>query len=219
MGSALIWGMAAVALLLLPTSVFAEEPMFAIKGYMVEGNSLLTEEEIDLVLQPYTGPEKSAETVNQARDALEAFYHHQGYPAVLVNIPLQTLDSDMVKLQVIESRIGKVRVTGNKYFTMKRLYRSLPSILPGNILYLPQLEKELNKLNRNRHIKVAPVLTPGREYGTIDVELKVKDRLPLHGSLELNNYGSHNTTDLRSSIKLNYDNFWQRDHSLSLRLP
>ena len=200
-----------------PVSMQAEELAFAIKGYMVEGNSILTEEEITFVLQPYTGPEKTSETVNQARDALERFYHHQGYPTVIVNIPLQTLDSDMVKLQVMESKIGKVRVTGNKYFTMKRLRRSLPAILTGRILYLPQFERELNRLNRNRHIKVAPVLSPGKEYGTIDVELKVKDKLPFHGSVELNNYAGHNTTDLRSSIKLTYDNFWQRDHSLSLQ--
>ncbi|MBU0994146.1 MAG: BamA/TamA family outer membrane protein [Proteobacteria bacterium] len=194
-----------------------ENVLFEIKGYMVEGNSILAEEELMLVLQPYTGPGMSAETVNTAKDALEKFYHNQGYPTVLVNIPMQTLDSNMVKFQVVESRIGKVRVSGNEYFTMKRLLRSLPSITPGNILYLPQLEKELNRLNRNPNITVAPVLGPGKEFGTIDVELKVKDRLPLNASLEMNNYSTHTTTDLRSSFKINYDNFWQRDHSLSLQ--
>lgn len=190
---------------------------FEIVNYMVEGNSILTEEEIELVLTPYTGPDKNADIVNSAKDALEKFYHYQGYPAVIVNIPLQTLENSIVKFQVIESKIGKVRASGNKYFTMKRLMRSLPSIHPGKILYLPQLEKELNRLNRNRHITVAPLLSPGRKLGTIDVDLKVKDTLPLHGSVELNNYSTHTTTALKNSYKLSYDNFWQRDHSLSLQ--
>lgn len=218
------WGLLWAALLVCalvsvtPSHGEGEDMSFEIKGYMVEGNSLLSLEEIDLLLEPFTGTGKNAETVNKAKEALEKHYHAQGYPAVLVNIPLQTLDNNMVKFQVIESRIAKVRVSGNTYFTMKRLMRSLPSITPGRILYLPQLEKELNRLNRNQHITVAPVLGPGREVGTIDVELKVTDRLPLHGSLEVNNYSSHTTTDLRTSAKINYDNFWQRDHSLSLQL-
>ena len=204
--------------MMLPFPGRCDDAVFDIQGYMVEGNSILNEDETTQILQPFTGKDKTAETVNQAQKALETFYHNLGYPAVMVNIPVQTIDSGMVRLQVIESRISRIRVTGNRYFTMKRLLRSLPSIRPGSIFYLPQLEKELNRLNQNRHVKVTPMLSPGRETGTIDVELKVKDVLPLHASIELDNYSTHATTDLRNSVKFSYDNFFQRDHSLSLQI-
>jgi hemolysin activation/secretion protein len=66
-------------------------------------------------------------------------------------------------------------------------------------------------------LKVAPVLMPGRKLGTIDVEFRVKDNLPLHGSLELNNRSSHDTTDLRLNGGLRYDNLWQKEHSLGVQ--
>jgi len=49
------------------------------------------------------------------------------------------------------------------------------------------------------------------------VELKVEDHLPLHGSLELNNRSTHDTTDLRLNALIRYDNLWQREHSVSLQ--
>jgi hemolysin activation/secretion protein len=134
-----------------------------------------------------------------------------------VNIPEQTLQDGIVKLQVIESRIGRVKVTGNRYFTMEKVMKDLPSFTPGGILYLPDVQKEIGRLNRSQDIKVEPVMSPGKEVGTIDVELKVEDRLPLHGSLELNNRASSDTTDLRLNAVLHYDNLWQSEHSLSLQ--
>ena len=85
------------------------------------------------------------------------------------------------------------------------------------MLYVPNVQRELAELNRNPDLKVAPVLIPGRELGTVDVELKIKDKLPLHGSLELNNRNTHTTTDLRLNGMLRYDNLWQKDHAIAVQ--
>jgi hemolysin activation/secretion protein len=50
----------------------------------------------------------------------------------------------------------------------------------------------------------------------VDVDLTVKDTAPLHGSVELNNRYSANTTPLRTNATVSYDNLWQLGHSLSL---
>lgn len=190
---------------------------FEITGFEVTGNTLFPEDKLREATVPFTGRGKTAADVEKARDALEKFYHEAGYPAVMVNIPEQTLQEGVVRLQVIESRIGRVKITGNRYFTMEKMMRDLPSFTPGSILYLPQVQKELGRLNRSQDIKVDPVMTPGKELGTIDVELKVEDRLPLHGYLELNNRASHDTSELRLSGMVRYDNLWQKEHSLSFQ--
>jgi hemolysin activation/secretion protein len=190
---------------------------FAIKAFVVDGNTLFPDDKVLQVLEPFSGSNKAAEDVEQARKALESFYHKEGYPSVLVNIPEQTVEEGIVKLEVVESKIRKVKVTGNRYFTKEKILKDLPSFSPGEILYLPRVQKELNRMNTSPDLKVAPVLMPGREFGTIDVELKVKDRLPLHGSLEVNNRSAHNTTDLRLNALIRYDNLWQKEHSVSLQ--
>ncbi len=190
---------------------------FSIRNFMVTGNTLLKPREIQELLIPYIGTGKTVDDVEKARSALEKLYHDKGYPSVLVNIPEQTIEDGIVMLQVVESRIGRVRVKGNRYFTREKILSDLPCLQPGAILYLPDLKRELAMVNRNPDLSVAPQLRPGRDPGTIDVILLVKDHLPLHGSLELNNRASPDTTDLRLNGEISYDNLWQKEHSVSLQ--
>jgi hemolysin activation/secretion protein len=193
----------------------AEDAGFTIDAFYFSGNTVFPDEQLRNVVAAFTGPGKNAADVEKARDAVEKFYHEEGYPTVLVNIPEQTIGGGVVTLQVIESRIGKVTVTGNRHFTTEKILAELPSIDSGEILYAPALQKELALLNSNPDLKVTPAIAPAKEVGVIDVDLKVADQLPLHGSLELNNRSSHNTTDLRLSAMVKYDDLWQRGHSIS----
>jgi hemolysin activation/secretion protein len=216
------WGeraAAAAAMKKVMESLEPEDPLsFEIRRFDVSGNTVLSPMIVENALKPFTGRKKKAEDVEAARETLEKEYHERGYPTILVNIPEQAVETGVVRLDVIESKIGRVRVTGNEYFTMEKIQKELPSLREGEILYLPKVQEDLAGLNRNPDIKVAPVLAPGSELGTIDVELKVKDKLPLHGSVELNNRNTHDTTDLRLNTQIRYDNLWQKEHSVSLQL-
>ncbi len=159
-------------------------PTFAIESFIVEGNTLLSGKKILELLQQYKGPGKTAGDVEKARDALEKMYHDAGYPAVLVNIPEQQVQAGRIRLQVIESKIGNLRVTGNRWYTEEKIRRDLPALAPGKVLFVPEVQKELELVNR-QDLKVSPALSPGTELGLTDVDIKVEDRLPLHGNLEL----------------------------------
>jgi hemolysin activation/secretion protein len=189
-------------------------PTFAIESFVVEGNTLLSGKKILDLLQRYKGPGKTAQDVEKARDALEKMYHDVGYPAVLVNIPEQQVQAGRIRLQIVESKVGKVRVTGNRWHTAEKIRRDLPALAPGQVLFVPEIQKELARVN-GQDIKVSPALSPGSEPGLTDVDIKVEDQLPLHGNLELNDRSTHNTSDLRLNTMLRYDNLWQRDHSVS----
>ena len=219
-GSQLIALLAAVACIFIqPYRLVCagETPAFEIRSFLVEGNTVLPDKTVQEVLRDFLGARKTEADVNDARDALEKYYHKTGYPAVLVNLPQQTVEEGVIRLEVIESKIGEVRVTGNRYYTKEKILRDLPSLSPGKILYVPMVQKDLEKANRSGDLRISPTLTPGKELGTTNVEIKTEDRLPLHGALELNNGGTHDTTDLRLNAMLRYDNLWQRDHSLSVQ--
>jgi len=193
------------------------QPTFAINEYEVRGNTLLPLHMVWETLSAHTGPEMTADSVQAARDDLESLFHKQGYPAVLVNIPEQTVEHGLVVLEVVESKIRRVRITGNRYFTHELILSKLPSFRTGRVLYLPDIQRELGELNANPDIQVEPQLTPGKQPGTIDIELKVTDSFPLHGHVELNNRRSHDTTELRLNALIRYDNLWQKEHSASFQ--
>jgi hemolysin activation/secretion protein len=194
-----------------------EETVFEIKGYIVKGNTLLDYDRIIEGLKFYAGQNKTSKDVEEARKYLEKLYHNDGYPTVLVNIPPQDVLEGVVTLEVIESKIGEVRVTGNRYHTKEKILEILPVFRRGELLYVPEVQKEMNKANSASDLKIEPILMPGKELGTTDVELRATDYFPLHGSIELNNRSTHSTSDLRLNGVIHYDNLWQSSHSISLQ--
>jgi hypothetical protein len=61
------------------------------------------------------------------------------------------------------------------------------------------------------------VISPGPDPGTSVLDLKVKDRLPLHFHGDINNYSTPNTPELRANFSATHDNLWQLDHQLGLQ--
>jgi hemolysin activation/secretion protein len=123
----------------------------------------------------------------------------------------------VVYLEVLEGKIEEFRITGSRYFSLDRIRDEVPALAEGNVLYLPEVQEQLAQVNNaTQDRSVTPVLRPGRTPGTVEVELKVADELPLHGNVEVNDRHTQNTTRLRASGRIQYDNLWQRAHSLAL---
>ena len=68
----------------------------------------------------------------------------------------------------------------------------------------------------NRDRQIYPTISPGLDPGTTTLELKVKDRLPLHGRIEVNDKSSPGTPLLRLDTALQYGNLWQREHQIGV---
>jgi hemolysin activation/secretion protein len=75
--------------------------------------------------------------------------------------------------------------------------------------------KDIVGLNQWPDRRVTPALRACVTPGTVDVDLNVEDKAPFHGSLELNNRRSPNTTGSRLIGTARYDNLWQLGHSFS----
>lgn len=192
-------------------------PRFDIREYQVDGNSVLPKEEIERAVYPHLGPTKTQADIQEARKALEAAYRKAGYKTVTVTVPHQQVVGGIVRLQVTEGRIGKVRVLGSRYYLPSRIRSELQALAPGAVLHFPTLQEELRALNRaSGDRQVTPVFRAGKTPGTVEVDLRVRDSAPLHANLELNNRASANTEPLRVIGTVRYDNLWQREHSFSL---
>ena len=193
------------------------EPLFDIQEFVVLGNSLLSTKQVERVVYPHLGKNKTIKDIEKVRLDLEQLYRAEGYPTVLVDIPEQKVRRGLVRLKVTEAKIDHLRISGSRYFLISRVRESVPSLQEGRVLYTPQVQKELARLNRfSGDRRVTPILKPGLIPGTTQVNLQVKDELPLHGQLEMNNRHSPGTTEQRLLASLHYDNLWQRAHSLTL---
>jgi hemolysin activation/secretion protein len=189
---------------------------FDVEEYRVEGNSVLADTTIEDTVYPFLGPSRTAEDVERARAALEAVYNKQGYPTVSVVLPAQSVRDGVIVLKVVERRVGRLRVTGARYFAPNEIRTAAPSLAEGSVPRMADVQHDILALNQWPDRTVTPVLRPGAVPDTVDVDLQVKDSLPLHASVELNNRHSADTTPLRSMASLSYDNLWQRGDSASV---
>jgi hemolysin activation/secretion protein len=203
-----------------PNAITAEQPVarFDLVELRVLGNTVLKNRQIEAAIYPFLGRNRSIQDVEAARTALEAAYHDAGYATVFVDIPEQQVEDGLVRLQVTEGKVDRVRVQGTRYFSNRWIRESIQQLDAGNVPKLPVLQSELATLNsRTPDLSVTPVLKAGRTPGTVDVNLKVADTLPLHGSLELNDRYTANTSKLRIAASVNYNNLWQAQHSLAFQ--
>ncbi len=200
-----------------PAEVSDERPGFEIKTFVVEGSTLLPQEKVEEVLGKYKGQSRQMTDLERARGALEKAYQALGFPTIVVTIPEQTIDDGTVRMQVIEGRLLNIRVTGNQYYPRYQILQKLPSLRPGNLIEEKILVKELDAVNANPDLKVTPVLKPGSELGSVDLELKIKDRLPLHAKLTADNKGPFTTPANRLTAEVSYTNLWNADHIVSVQ--
>jgi hemolysin activation/secretion protein len=193
-------------------------PRFDILEYVIEGNSVLPAEALERAVYPYLGEQRKLDDVQAARAALEQAYRAAGYATVGVDIPEQRVAGGVVTLRVVQGEVARLRVTGSRYFSQGRILEQVPALAEGQVPRLPQVQEQLAAVNRTADRRVSPLLRPGKAPGTTEVDLQVEDQLPLHGSLELNNRASPNTSATRLLASLRYDNLWQRDHSLAVQV-
>lgn len=191
---------------------------FTIREYRVLGNTALPATDIEALLYPQLGGDKSIDDVEAMRQALEKLYKDQGFGAVYVDIPEQTIEEGIVRLKVTEGRLDRLRITGARYFANGAIRSRLAAAETGTVVNLSELQAQFAQVNsQSRDRLITPVLKAGRSPGTVDIELKVQDSLPFHGSVEVNDRYSANTTKTRASVNLSYDNLFQKFHSLSLQ--
>jgi len=205
--------------LLLPLAACAAEgnaPAFDILEYVVEGNTVLPARDIERAVYPHLGEKKTIASVEAAREALEKKYHSSGYLTVFVSIPEQKVEGGIVRLQVVQGEVSRLRVTGSRYYSLNEIKARVPGLAEGAVPYFPEVQEQLAGLGRTADRKITPVLRPAPEPGKLEVDLKVADERPFHGAAELNNRYSANTTHLRFAANMRWDNLWQKDHSFGI---
>lgn len=193
-----------------------ENPMFYIQEYRVKGATKISALEIEEAVYPYLGPGRTAGDVELARLALEKAFYDKGYQTVSVLIPQQDPRYGIIQLEVVEGVVGRLRVKNSRWYLPSKIKAQVPSMAEGTVPNMNDVEEEILALNQLSDRQVTPDLRPGVEPGTFDIDLNVKDSMPLHGKIELNNRYSPETTPLRLEGAISYANMFQLGHTLGL---
>ena len=134
-----------------------------------------------------------------------------------VSLPPQQLTNAVVRVKVTEGLLTDLQIAGNRHFSSNNIRRSLPGLQTNTLLNSRAFQRELDLANQNRDRQIFPTLGPGPEPGTSALTLRVKDRFPAHGRIEVNNYATPGTPEWRINTAAQYNNLWQLEHQVGLQ--
>src|SRR5262252_7122597 len=194
----------------------AQTERFDIDRFEVVGNTLLPAAEIDETLKPFTGKSREYGDVQRALEALELRYRAAGYSAVLVSVPEQELGKGSVRLNVLETRITRVVVEGNKAFSEANIRRSLPALKEGASPRAADISANVQLANENPAKQADVVLRLGEKEGEVEARVGVVDSSPLRPFVTVDNTGNQQTGDYRFGVGVQHANLWDRDHIATL---
>ncbi len=168
---------------------------------------------LNQVLKPvYVDQECNEETVQNIKRKIYSYTQDQERPFVVVSIPPQRIASGVLQCVVEESRLGELKVVGNKWLPPQRVARYF-KIKPGDPISQRRIAKDLNFANRNPFRRVDVVYSPGDKINTTDLTIEVTDRKPYRFYAGADNSGVPPTGRQRFFAGFSWDQVFNLDHT------
>jgi hemolysin activation/secretion protein len=186
-------------------------PRFEIQRFLVEGNTLLTQKELDRILTPFSGRNRDFGDIQRALEALQDVYTRRGYNAVRVSVPEQDIRAGQVRLRVVEARIRRVRVQGNRFFDEKNVRAGLPSLKEGSSPNTRAIGQDAQLVNENPAKQVSVALQAADDPGQVDASVRVTDEKPSRISIFADNTGTPSTGNYRTGVGYQNANLFNGD--------
>ena len=190
-------------------------PRFDITRFEISGNTLIALPELSRLVAPYQGGNKDFGDVQRALEAVEQAYRARGFGVVQVLLPEQDITRGTIKFAIVEPKVGRVVIEGNKYFDGDNIRRSLPSIREGKTPNSRAMSRNLQMLGEHPAKQTSLTLKQGATEDQVDVGVKVDEQKPLRYFFTLDNTGTSETGYFRSGIGFQHSNLFNKDHTLT----
>jgi hemolysin activation/secretion protein len=182
----------------------------------VVGSTVFSDAEINEVTAPFKNRILVTEDLERLRLTLTLLYLNKGYLTSGAIIPDQDITFGVVKVQIIEGKLTRIDIEGNRWFSSSYL-RDRLELGVRTPVTLDPLQEQMQLLQQDRRIeRVNAELRPGDERGESVLNVRVEDKQPFHASMELNNYQTPLVGEMRGIGTLSHDNLTGHGDPLSL---
>ena len=189
-----------------------------VKAYKITGTSVIDGTELESLVAPYVGRDMGLAELEKVAELVTAEFKDRGYSLARAYIPSQDIKDGVVEIGVVEGKVGEIIVTGNKNYSTDFIKRGFKPVVEQSVIKHSSLEKSLLLLNEYPDLKLNATLEAGKEPGTTDIVATVEDRLPVHLTVDYDNFGTESVSKNRFGMELNIGRFLLVEGaSLSLR--
>lgn len=185
----------------------APQVEFTITNFRLEAPDLyLDKGELTKILQDGMGEKKTMTQLNATLTALTRYCRQHGYPAAAAYVPAQESSDGMITIKVIPGRYGEVKIDNRSKLKDGVVQGFVKSLKSGDIIRTGKLETTLYSISDVSGTKAVGVLSPGKDFGTSDLTVRIEKGKGTSTVLYVENYGSKDTGQYRYGLQENlYD--------------
>ena len=166
------------------------ETKVLVKEFRITGTEAIPAAELQPIVAPFIGKEMDLAELRKVADSITNEYRARGYNLARAIVPEQDLSGGVVEIRVLEARIGKITVEGNKYYSTPFIEGAFAGIMGYKAVKQSTIEETLLRLrDQYPDLKVTAALKAGDDPGTTDIVISAPDAFPVHFTLDYNNYG------------------------------
>ena len=200
----------------------AKPEEYATKGvyvdkFEVSPSYIMTVEDVEQILAPYKGKNLTFEQLKEVVAKFNNWYARNGCVTCRAFLPAQTLENGVVKIKLVEGRVGEVSVSENKWTRSKYIEERL-DLHKGNVFNIQDLERSMVVFNRyNNGVQLTGSLSAGQsEMGTTDVQIKAHEKFPFHITGMMDNSGRKSIGEYRGGLMLRADSLTKHRDPLTV---
>lgn len=185
----------------------APEVEFTITNFRLEAPDLyLDKGELTKILQDGMGEKRTMASLNETLSALTRYCRQHGYPAAAAYVPAQESADGMITIRVIPGRYGEIKIDNRSKLKERVAKGFVNSLKPSEIIRTGKLETTLYSISDVSGTKAVGVLSPGKDFGTSDLTVRIEKGKGSNTILYMENYGSKDTGQYRYGLQHNiYD--------------
>lgn len=182
--------------------------------FEIDESAILKKEDIERILAPLRGQTVSLADLMRAVDAINKLYEAAGELTARAFLPTQTISDGVVRIRLIESRVGKMGVVGNQHLSGDYVRERL-RLKEGERMSVPTLEQDLARFNRLNESQLRASVVAGDQLGRTDVEIRVEETPRNRTSLFVDNSGRDTTGNGRVGFYTRFANLAGQSDALS----
>ena len=173
--------------------VVTDDVLLYIENVVFEGNTVISTSELQKLAQKnIIGRDITISGLGKFVETITKDYQDKGYITSFAFLPPQTIKDRTLTVQIFEGKIGDIAISGNKFSSTNFIkYQLLKPyfVNEDEVLNVNDIRQAMIELNERGYIAGSITLQKGKEKGTTDLSLNVKDKQPFTLSLGWDNAG------------------------------
>ncbi|WP_184231611.1 ShlB/FhaC/HecB family hemolysin secretion/activation protein [Bosea sp. WAO] len=178
-----------------------------------DASRFLNPAELDTIRARYVGQRVDLAEIGKILQAVNDLYAQKGQVTASAVLPPQKLTGGVLKIGLVEGKIGKVSVSGAVQ-TWPWYVRSQVPVVEGEVVDTPDLNRTVSIFNRLNESQIRAQLNAGASFGLTDLDLILTEAPRNLAQISFDNQGVQSTGRYQATLFLRHSNLLGIDDRL-----